>query len=225
MFDNIKKNLYLAKINVEFERGIKNGTIVPFDDEFYEKLNHTYIFCLPISFHIKYLKPTVSPGKCYDRSLYMFLCFDNAILVRGDKKNLELLYGKDDAGHGWIEIDNHVYDPSYLCRFDKDLYYKMFNVREVVKTTKEEYLKDDICKNFYEEIQDTKLEDYKPYGRRRTELLMTMPLTIGVAKASGNQEFINNLNRFLDLIEYDEQEVINEVNEKIEKHIKQKKNV
>ena len=73
-------------------KGIADKKIIPFDDEFYEKLNHTYISGLPVSIHIKYLKPIVGPSKCYDRSLYMFFCFDDALLVRADNKDLELRY-------------------------------------------------------------------------------------------------------------------------------------
>lgn len=59
-------------------------------------------------------------------SLYMFFCLDNAILVRGDIKSLELQSGPYDAFHGWIELDNYVYDPTALMRFDKDLYYQIY---------------------------------------------------------------------------------------------------
>ena len=87
MFDNIKKSLYFSKMQLLLNKGVADKKIIPFDDEFYEKLNHTYISGLPVSIHIKYLKPIVGPGKCYDRSLYMFFCFDDAILVRGDNKD------------------------------------------------------------------------------------------------------------------------------------------
>mgnify|MGYP003299039579 CR=1 FL=1 len=127
MFDNIKKELYFFRKEVLFNKGIKEGKIVPFDDCFYEKMSHTYFNCVPISMHIKYLKPLSGPGKCYDRSLFMFFCFDDALLVRADIKNLELLYGKENAGHGWIEIDDYVYDPSSTLRFDKKLYYQIYN--------------------------------------------------------------------------------------------------
>ena len=39
---------------------------------------------------------------------------------------LEILHGNDHSGHGWIEIGNYVYDPTYLQKFDKNLYYEMF---------------------------------------------------------------------------------------------------
>lgn len=99
MFDNIKKGLYFSKMQLLLKKGVEDGNILPFDEEFYEKMSNTYISCLPVSIHMKYLKPIVGPGKCYDRSLYMFFCFKDAVLVRGDNKDLELRYGKENAGH------------------------------------------------------------------------------------------------------------------------------
>ena len=72
MFDSLKKGLYFSKMQLLFSKGLSEGKIVPFDNEFYEKMSHTFFNCIPISMHIKYLKPTASPGKCYDRSLFIF---------------------------------------------------------------------------------------------------------------------------------------------------------
>ena len=217
MFDNLKKSLYFSKMQLLFNKGIADKKIIPFDDEFYERLNHTYISGLPVSIHIKYLKPILPPGKCYDRSLYMFFCFDDAILVRGDNKDLELRYGKDDAGHGWIEMDNYVYDPSLMMRFDKNLYYEIYKPTNVSKCTKEEYCSTRQCQELYNDIKNTTITDFKPYGRKRIELSMTMPLIMGIAQNSSNQEFINELNNFIALIQYDEEEVYTELNEALQK--------
>lgn len=217
MFDNIKKTLYFTELELLFKKALCDGRIVPFDDEFYEKLNHTYISGLPVSIHIKYLKPSLPPGKCCDRSLYMFFCFDDAILVRGNNKNLELEYGKKNSTHGWIEMDNYVYDPSLLMRFDKDLFYQIYKPKKVSKCTKEEYCSTRECQKLYSDIENTTIDDFKPYGKKRTELSMTMPLVMAIAQNSGNQEFIDDLNKFITLIEYDEEEIHNELNEAMKK--------
>lgn len=83
MLENIKKVLHIGKIQLIYKKGVDNGDIVPFDDDLYDKMSHTYINCLPVSMHIKYLKSTFRPYKCYERSLFMFLCFKNAVLVHG----------------------------------------------------------------------------------------------------------------------------------------------
>ena len=73
-------------------------------------------------------------------SVRMFFAFDNAVLVRGKTKNLELKYGKEHSGHGWIEMDDYVYDPTWCAKIKKDLYYKMLKPYDLYKISKEEYL-------------------------------------------------------------------------------------
>lgn len=202
MFKNILKNLYFYKMNLLFEIGIMNKKIIEFNDEFYEKLNNTYINTLPVSIHIKYLKPQTPPGKCYDRSLYMFFCFDDAILVRGNHKDLELLHGKPNAGHGWIEIDNYVYDPSLLMRFDKDIYYQLYKPTNVCKYTKKDYCSIEECAQLYNNIKATTVDDFKPNGKKRYQLSTTIPLIETIAHQLNDEELINDLTQYLNLIDY-----------------------
>lgn len=201
------------------KKGIADGSIVPFDEEFYSKINNTYIDGLPVSMHIKYFKPIISPGKCYDRSLFIFFCFDNAILVRGKNKDLELRSGTQCAGHGWVEMDNYVYDPSYLMRFDKDLYYKIFMPTEINKINKEEYCSNEDRKKLYDYVKNTTIEDYKPNGNKRIKLATIIPLVLSLSQLSDNEIFIKDVKEYLSLIEYDKKEVVNELFEAIQKHI------
>lgn len=190
-------------------KGFQDGTIVPFDEEFYSKMNEVLINNIPVSIHMKYLKPVVSPGKCYDRSLYMFFCYPNSLLVRGDNKDLEYRFGKESAGHGWIELGNYVYDPSMLLRFDKDLYYQIFSPTNVTRTSKDEY--NEINNGFYDEVTNVSREDLKPGGIKRYELAVTIPLVKGIADMSGNEDFKREFEEYLSSICYDEHQVIEEL--------------
>lgn len=225
MFDNMKKGLYFRKMQLLIKKSVEDGSIVPFDEKFYEKMSHTYISCLPVSMHMKYLKPTVAPGKCYDRSLYMFLCFPNAVLVRGDNKDLELRYGKENAGHGWIEMDGYCYDPTLLLRFKKEVYYEIYKPYNVSKMTTEEYKNCcDSNKQFYEDIVNTKLNDFQPNGRKRTDLCVTIPLVQGIAEMGTNEDFKKEFNEYLKSIQYDEKQVYEEMNQSFQKVFKGKNN-
>lgn len=217
MFYTMKRALYYTRTNILFNNGFNNGDIIPFDDEFYSKLNNTFVSCLPVSFHIKYLKPTTPPVKCYDRSLYMFFCFDDALLVRADIKDLELRYGKEKAGHGWIEIGDYVYDPSSRLRFKKDLYYDIYKPYNVSKVNKEEYCSMDGNLQAYNDIINTKLEDFMPYGKKRLELSIIIPLIQDMTKYSKNEEFIKDVNDYIESIQYDILEINNELNELMDK--------
>ncbi len=216
MFKEIKKQLYFRKMALLCNQGVIDKKIVPFDDDFYEKMSHTYFNGIPISMHIRYLKPLRSmPGGCYDRSLLMFFCFPNALLCRGDNKDLELNYGKENARHGWIEVDNYVYDPSLTMRFDKDLYYQIYTPTNVSKSTIEEYCQIKERQEFYDTITKTAICDFLPFSKKRTDLINIIPLIIGIAQMSENEQFKMELENWLSVIQYDEKEINDELNERI----------
>lgn len=206
----LKDKLYLKKVKYELIKGALQGKIVQFDEEFYKSMSTTYFSCVPISMHIKYLKPLVPPGKCYDRSMYMFFCFDDALLVTGDNKDLETRYGKGNGGHGWIEKDGYVYDPSLLLRFDKELYYKIYEPTNINKRTKEEFNRD--TNNYYDMVKETSIDDFKIGGEKRADLCVMIPLLKEISEK--NEEFKKELDEYLKEIEYDEKQVYEALNEK-----------
>lgn len=221
MFETLKKEIYLNKLQTLTTKGIKEGKIVPFDDEFYNKMSHVYFNCIPISMHIKYLRPTMGPGKCYDRSLYMFFCFDDSLLVRGDIKVLEVKYGKKQAGHGWIEIGDYVYDPTTLMRYEKEYYYQLYKISNVQKTSKEEYNK--INNNYYDEVRSVSISDFQPNGKKRMDLLVTIPLIKEISALSGNEQFKNEVEEYLEEIQYDSQKIYEESERKFFKLLRKNK--
>ncbi len=219
MFEKIKKQLYQKKTTLLFNQGLINKKIVPFDEEFYEKMSHTFFNGLPISLHIKYLKPLPGmPGECYDRSLFMFFCFPESLLCRGFHKTLELDYGKENEGHGWIEIGDYVYDPSLLMKFDKELYYSIYMPTNIKKYTISQYCSTTERKKLYDDITKTTIYDLQTPGIKRTNFIATIPLVKNIAEMSANQDFIRALNEHLTLINYDEKQISRELNLVIKKH-------
>lgn len=143
-----------------------------------------------------------------------FFCFPNAVLVRGDNKNLELRYGKENAGHGWIEMDGYCYDQTLLLIFKKETYYEIYKPYNVSKTTPEEYKNCcDSNKQFYEDIVNTELSDFQPNGRKRTDLCVMIPLVQEIAEMGTDDDFKKELNDYLKLIQYDERQVYEEMNQ------------
>lgn len=212
MFDKLQKKLYFNKIELLFKKGLEDGSIVPFDDEFYEKMNHTYVSGIPVSIHIKHLRPNNPPMGCIERSLYMFFCFSNALLVRSDTKYLESQYGKDHACHGWIEMGGYCYDPTYLLRFKKETYYEIFKPYNICKATVDEYKNCcDSNKKLYDQVTNTELGDFLPNGRKRMDLGTLIPFLEEKANNSNNPEFKKDLLCYLNSIQYDE----NQINERL----------
>ena len=166
--DKLLKKLYFKRTELLFDKAFNEGKITEFDEEIYEKMDGTIVSCLPVSLYIKYSKYLFPEGTCYDRSLYMFLALDDALLVRGNNKDLEYKYGKNHAGHGWIEIGNYVYDPSLMLRFEKDTYYKLYGCSDVHKIDKATYA----AKNqkFIDNNVCTDFNEFRPGGKKRLEL-------------------------------------------------------
>lgn len=208
IIEKAKYDLYMIKYNALFQSGVKKGLIHPFEQDLYDRLSRVYFCGIPLSISLKYLKPTSVPGKCYDRSLFITMGFTDAILVRGDQKDLALRYGQADAGHGWVEHDGWVYDPSSLLKIRKDLYYEMFSPNNVFYYKPEEYA----CSEMYKDITKITIDDLRPKGSKRLELCTTIPLIQGIADMSNNGDFINELNNHLNSIGYDYIQITDELN-------------
>ena len=203
--DKIKKKLYFKRLELLFNKAVNEGKITEFDQEIYDLMDGTIIACLPVSLYIKYSKYLFPEGTCYDRSLYMFLALDNAVLVRGNNKDLEVRYGKGHGGHGWIEIGDYVYDPSLMLKFDKATYYKIYGCSDVRKTDKATYEKEH--KEFIDDNVSKDFNDYKPGGSKRLQLGVLIMQVKALSTFIGDDNLTRELNEYLSFIEYDEKQI------------------
>ena len=122
-------NLSALRIERLYKKGILKGLIQDFPPELMEESKKHY-YC-GNSLYV-FLHEGLSLGKCYDRSYALTMCFDKCNLIRGALVE----YGKakrdpedPDFEHGWVEDDKYVYDTTFLKRFDKKYYYKLFKPR------------------------------------------------------------------------------------------------
>ncbi len=214
MFDVLRKKLYFAKYRILFNKYYDEGLITEFEDEILEKMSSTIIACLPVSIYIKYSNLLFSKETCYDRSLYMFLALDDAVLVRGENIDLIYNYGEEHGGHGWVEIGDYVYDPSLMLKYRKDVYYKLFQCSDVFKIDKDSYMKDH--KEFYDVHATTDFDEFKPGGKRRLELGILIRQHRALASLSQNADFQKDLQAYLDKIEYDPIQIQEERNRIVE---------
>jgi hypothetical protein len=208
--DYFKKKIYFMKYVSLFNKGLRDGRIVKFDEDIYNEMDNTIIAAFPVSFYIKHSKHMFPDGTCYERSLYMFLALNDALLVRGGSKYLEYTYGKGHEGHGWIERGNYVYDPSLMLRFDKDIYYSLYECSNVTKINKNDYLLEN--KDFVDSHVSTCLEDFLPGGNRRVDLGTLVYQIKVLSELTGDIQFIYDLNSYLDKIKYDDDEINEERN-------------
>ena len=208
MFDDIKKKLYFTKFNILWNKAIKEGKITQFDDEIFQQMSNTVIACFPVSFYIKHSNHMFAQGTCYDRSLYMFLALDDAILVRGNNKDLEYNYGKGHEGHGWVEVGNYVYDPSLMVKFDKDTYYALYGCSNVSKIDKKTYLEQH--KEFVDKLVSHNFDEFRPGGKRRLDLGILIIQIRALSQILDDEQFTKDFNDYLTLIEYDEKQISEE---------------
>ena len=213
MLKKVKKELFFLKMHLLITKGLSDGRIQHIDDEFYKETDKVIFNSIPITFHLKYLKPMTGPGKCYDRSLFMFFCFPDSLLCRGEHLDLTYRFGEGHGGHGWLEMGDYVYDPSSLLRFDKELYYEIYGVTDIRRTNLEEYNK--VNGDFYERMTSVKIEDLLPGGKNRHSLLVDIPLSYGIANF--NPEFKEKMDEWLEVIQYDEEQIREQRNEDLRK--------
>ena len=204
----IKEKLYFIKYHILFNKALLDGRITSFDDNIFDKMSGTIISCLPVSLYIKYSNYLFSDGTCYDRSLYMFLALDDALLVRGNSKYLEYSYGIGHEGHGWVEIGDYVYDPSLMLKFDKDVYYSLYECSNVSKINKEDYLLEH--SDFVNSYVSHDYSDFMPDGNRRLDLGILIYQIRVLSEMIGDVSFIEDINNYLSMIKYDEEEFYEE---------------
>lgn len=205
MFDELRKKLYFARFEVLITKAYREGKIMDFDDEIFEKMKGTIIACFPVSLYIKYSKYLFPLGTCYDRSLYMFLALDDALLVRGENKDLVYNYGKGHGGHGWIEVGDYVYDPSLMLKFDKKTYYQLYGCSKVFKIDKDSYVREH--KEFVDAHVSTDFDEFKPDGRRRLELGAIVTATEHTVQSSGDEDFAREFYDYLESIQFDRKQI------------------
>lgn len=203
--DLLKEKLFFIKRKILIDKGLRTGNIVRFSQDIIDKMDNTVIACFPVSLHMKYANFMFAQGTCYERSLYMFLALDDALLVRGKCLDLEYTYGSGHGGHGWVEIGDYVYDPATGYRYDKELYYKANGVSNVTRCDRETYYKEH--KEFVDTHVSTDFDEFRPGGKRRLELGILVRQVIIGAELSNNQVLLQDLNKYLDKIEYDEDQI------------------
>ena len=207
----LSKKLYFVRRDLLISQGLRNGNIVPFDEDLYERLSKIYFAGIPVSINIRYLKPFIHEGHCDDRSLFIIMGFENAVLVRGYQKGLELKFGKENSWHYWVEHDGWVYDPTLLHKFEKELYYKIYEPSGVKYFNADEYKNHPL----YQGVVDTKIDDLKPGGKDRHHLLMSVPLIYGIAKMSDDPNFLSELDSYLQMVEWDYDQAEEQLNASI----------
>lgn len=161
LFSNIDKFWQRYKSITLYSRLAKkqdNGTVKPFDQEFYKKLSGMYYNGIPVYYYLI----RINIGKCYDCSAILGLALGDCKICRGNLRKAPTRSG-NYFGHGWVEKDGFVYDTTWQIIADKHTYYKLFGASQVYARDSKEFFED--CKGMSSwEIHDKKYyeENYIP---------------------------------------------------------------
>lgn len=129
--------------NSEFKKYIEDGLIVPYEQELIDKLRNFNIKGVPLSIIV--LCFDACNGNCYGTSVYLTSGMDNFKLIHG---NINIYPENGFHNHSWVEKDGYVYDPTDGFKYEKELYYQLYDAKVVVSYDEEK------CKdyNFYQEV-------------------------------------------------------------------------
>ena len=212
-----KKTKYMSKkAELLYLKGINEGTIVPFDDDFNYVLKQSYVMSMPVYFFVKYLNDPTKYDERYNKALFMFLCFDDALLVKGNT-NLS-----KRSIRSWVEKDGYVYDPELLMRFNKDVYYQLYkpsNVESIdMKTFRDESIDNE---DLYTDVRETNMDKLLEPGFIRFGLNESVPIMLRFAKDSEDPEYKMLLDAFLTQVQYDSDKIHNQWVQYIDAYFKE----
>ena len=128
----------------EIKEAIKRRKIAPYEMELIYNLRN--IDCNGIPLSIVVLCFSICNTNCYPTSIHLTRGMSYFKLVHGNiniqPKNLEY------PNHSWVEKDGYVYDPTDGYKWEKSLYYRIFEP-EVVEIYDENSVND---YDFYQEV-------------------------------------------------------------------------
>lgn len=135
----MKENKYeFHRLEMLWNIGEKLHLIEDYPENLWERINKYYYCGCPLSV---LLKENFNQGKCYDRSYALTMAFNKCDLVRGSLPR----YGKlkntsyDHVfDHSWVEVENYVYDTTFMKKFNKKYYYFLFGAKVNEKVSSKE---------------------------------------------------------------------------------------
>ncbi len=209
----MKWDLHCYKERLLLIWGLKNGLIIPYDDELIEKLRKVYYGGIPAS--VILLSNGMTNGHCYDRALLMSRAFLE------DEGDVQLLYATIDslklnpkficddplyADHCIVERitkdGRHlIYDTSAGFIYDKKLYWLMENPKVRKVNSKES------IKRFIEDDEDRYPEDVDRDKYAAPLILPMIEMTFGrpteMYSAKGIELLQREIEHYKQQINYD----------------------
>jgi len=188
-FKEIRRTLYTNRLRLLLADGIEKKLILPFEKEVFDSLDELIYDGVPVGIYMTHIQPNPKQwiNKRDERSVMLSLAFKDCHLMQGYCKCPE----EDHFFHCWVENDGWVYDPTYMMKFKKELYYKVFKPN-IVEIQSRKELEEEI---YYQECLSGNIHP--------TAVLCAMILLEGTAEKDNNQDLKNEMKLFKEKINYD----------------------
>ena len=121
----------------DLDKALNENKILLYEDSLIENLRDVYYKGVPIAISI--LSYPMCVKQCYAMSVNLTRGMDHFNLVHGNVNFLQK--NESYPNHSWVEKDGFVYDTTDGFKWDKELYYKLFQP-EVVEVYDENTIKD-----------------------------------------------------------------------------------
>lgn len=104
-----------------------------------------------------------------------------------------------------------------VTSFDKNIYYALYKCSNVEKINKEDYLK--ASRDFVKQSVSYDIKDFLPNGEKRMQLASIIEQLKNNTELMNDEHFIIDLENYLALTNYDEQEIKEEQSQFLSKKI------
>ncbi len=190
MRKNIVTALKKYKREVLFNSAETENKIREFDPAIYDNLRNSIYVVLPSIIYIKYNRPLTPPGNCMERSFILSTAIPNSYVAYGDAADIGI--------HYWVECDGVCYDPTSLFEYDKEVYYKLNNIRNVDIITREEL--DGL--GFIKYCREKSFDDFKTDPALKDQLDAILTIVLNGVDYRDNPEYKSEIDTFINKIGY-----------------------
>ena len=159
--------VFEALTKKDYQTFIDKGLIRPYEQKLLDNLRDEKIYDMPLSIFI--LSKPCCVHQCYPMSVLISTGMDDFTIVQGNIKTLPHDLGYPN--HSWVEKDNFVYDTTDGFKWDKALYYELFEPEVCNTITKEEAIQNEFYQTVLNGTKKTIPEDAKGLIIQYLELL------------------------------------------------------
>lgn len=132
----------------------QKGKVVHYEEKLIEKLRDKYYEGVPLSILLNF--EFFCNGECYRMAFQLTRGMERFKIVIGNINSFPI---ESCGNHSWVEVDEWVYDTSDGFKWDKSVYYKVFDAISLEEYDENNYLKSEFYKKELENCTKSSREE------------------------------------------------------------------